>query len=186
MHKLAIIIGHNRKNKGAYAKDPINEFEYDYNGDVAQHMVNLASAFGIEAKTFRREPANHYTAEIRTCYENVEAWNPEATVELHFNGAGGKARGCEMLSSGSAKSVKLARAFQSIVQEAFGNPNRGVKSRKRGERGGRSLHAIGPPAILTEPFFGDHPADASKADQIGKRGLAELYLRAAQAYFNAN
>ena len=74
VHKVAIIIGHNRVAKGAYVEGRINQFEYEYNSELATIMKNLANGDdSIEIKVFHRKylGKRQYTAEIKEVYKRV-------------------------------------------------------------------------------------------------------------------
>lgn len=186
MFKLAIVVGHNARAKGAYGKSPIKQYEYDFNSAVARLMHQNAGQFDLETKVFFRQAGLGYTREIDKVYGEVDAWGADAAIELHFNAFNRSTTGTETLTSGSNGSKIFAQAAQQEIVRLFdrtGNENRGVKTRKRNQRGGRSLHTSRAPTILVEPFFGDTIKDAELMDDIGKRALAEAYLRAAHKAF---
>ena len=112
----------------------------------------MAVEFGLRIGEFFREPSGSYAAEIREAYARIDAWQPEAILELHFNAGGGT--GTEMLywHSSSAGS-KLAGAVQDAVVGELGLYSRGLRPRADGERGSTSLKASRYPTILCEPFF---------------------------------
>ncbi|MEM9399979.1 MAG: N-acetylmuramoyl-L-alanine amidase [Verrucomicrobiota bacterium] len=198
MLKLAVIIGHNAQQPGATAVAPVSESEYPFNVKIADLMVRLAEAFGIEIKKIERPylgpyrrfgvATGNYTKEVKTAYQECDAWGADISTELHFNAAGPTARGSEVLASGSTNSMEFARLTQKGLVKAYnrqGRHDRGVKPRSPKERGGISLHSGKAPAILVEPFFGSNDEDCALTNNLGAEGLAKIYLTAAQEYAQA-
>jgi hypothetical protein len=171
--RLAVLIGHNRVARGAYS-DHLAVSEWIYNQRVYRHMAELAPEYEIETKQFFREKSTSYTKEIEDAYALIDAWNPDAILELHFNAGGG--HGSETLYwDGSAKGETLASAVQSAMLSELGLKNRGLKGRRSG-RGSTSLGASAFPTILPEPFFGDSASDCATMTAVGEEALARAYL----------
>lgn len=179
--KAAIVVGHNSEAKGARGKSPIGEHEFTYNDRIADQMVRLARG-PLTAKKFHRQKSSSYSREIDAVYAEVDEYGADVSVELHFNAASATATGTETLSSGSSGSLALAKSVQDSMLATLGLRDRGVKILGKGDRGGRSLHAGRPPAILVEPFFGSNSGDCRKAGNLGEAGMAEMYLRGLRAY----
>ena len=164
--RLAIICGHEQSAQGASAGVPLLCTEYEYNSDLAKTIKGMAEQDGIEARIFFRDNIG-----ITACYRNVEAWDPVATVELHFNSfSDPKARGTETLCGDNQLSFRFASYIQAQVCMALGrndDDDRGVKrlAKTPGERGWYNVNSIdGTPQCLIEPFFGSCPGDC----QLGK------------------
>ena len=190
--RVAVIIGHNEKQPGASALNPIGVSEYVFNSEVADEMIrkwrNIPEAI---LKVFRRfRNSDGYSAEIKETYGRVNAWNPDLSIELHFNGSkpdvhgDGRQVGTETLSSGTPGSLHAALVFQNTVVGRLGLPDRWVKKRTIKDRGGASLWLADCPSILTEPFFGD---DADDVDKLWEESggfpasyLAGVYCEAIQ------
>ena len=177
--KLAVIIGHNAEHKGAAAVAPISQFEYDYNSIVADHMAERAAQYGFTVEIFRRQPSGSYGQEIRDVYARTDAWGADQTIELHFNAFNTLVSGTETLAGPSERSAAAAFSVQKAVVALFDRGvagDRGVKNYRPGMRGALSLIAGRAPAILVEPFFGDHAGDAAQAHGLGPAALAATYL----------
>lgn len=177
MSKLAIVVGHNSKARGAVMVTT-GAAEYDWNTDLAKMICTLARPEdNVEIAIFNRLPGLPYWQEIDNCYMAVDAWGADCSIELHFNGStSAKAEGCATLSSGSQKSSLLAAHLQEKMVGTISMDDDGVIKLKRQDRGGRSLHAGRAPAVLIEPFFGSNHTEATRADQR-KPLLAEvIYL----------
>jgi N-acetylmuramoyl-L-alanine amidase len=179
--KVAIVVGHNSAAKGARALAPISEHEFTYYNRIADEMVRLARG-GLTAKRFNRVKTTGYSREIDTVYAQVDDYGADISIELHFNAASPAATGTETLSSGSSRSLKLAKAMQDAMLPALGLRDRGVKIVAKTERGGRSLHAGRPPAVLVEPFFGSNTGDCRAAAKLGETGMAKMWLAGVRAY----
>lgn len=182
--KLAIVVGHNSVAQGAVRKDT-GETEYIWNGRLARRIERIAPEFGIDAKTFFRQPMGSYSREIDLVYRQTEDWGADATIELHFNSFDGNASGTETLSSGTALSLRLAEAVQREMVLALGLKDRGIKTRSSG-RGSASLISGSAPAILIEPFFGTSRAGQTATDEDREQiRLAYAVVRGAAEAFSA-
>ena len=176
--KIAIVIGHNSKAQGA-VRTTDGRTEFDWNSElaglIAEHNPDCV-------RVFRRERGGGYSAEIDRVYTKVDAWGANASIELHFNGSNNpKATGGETLSSGSQGSMALAKQIRLRVSNIMRNTDRGIKIKRRHERGGRSLWQGRAPAVLVEPYFGSNAAECLTA-QMNMDELAEAYYRGAVAF----
>ena len=164
--KLAIVVGHSKDKKGAYAVGPINQHEYDFNIEVAQNAYQAAMLSGIQTKIFLRDSIG-----IVGAYKEVNKWADENTVciELHFNSFNGKAQGTETLfDKDPVESIEVAREVHEAVCALFdrrGKLDRGLKLIDDG-RGAKSLAECKVPGCLIEPFFGDNKNDAILANSL--------------------
>ena len=179
--KVAIVVGHNLKQPGARAKAPLSINEFAYYNRIADKMVALSGG-GVRCKKFNRVKSGGYSAEIRKVYAAVDAYDPDISIELHFNAAGASATGTETLSSGSSGSLALSNALQEAQLAALNLRNRGVKVKARGDRGGLSLHIGRAPAALVEPFFGSNTGDCRAAHTLGIEGMAKMFLEGIKRY----
>lgn len=179
--KIALVVGHNSKQSGARAKAPLSTSEFDYYNRIADKMVALAGG-SVRCKKFNRVVSGGYSAEIRKVYAEVDAYDPDISIELHFNAAGPRATGTETLSSGSSGSLALSNALQEAQLAALHLRNRGVKVKARSDHGGLSLHVGRAPAALVEPFFGSNTGDCRAADRLGIQGMAEMLMDGIRRY----
>lgn len=185
---LAIVVGHTARSQGARALSPpfpadsrsmpLSEpNEYAWNRDLALKIKERADRAGIRCDIFFRDGVG-----IEGAYAAVRRWSPKATVELHFNAAGGNARGSLVLY-GRDESRTWAQALQKEFVKLYDrqgrNEDRGVfipgpdSPYKRGIASVTQLH----PSALIEPFFGDNRSDATLAVQK-KDGLTDAILAA--------
>jgi N-acetylmuramoyl-L-alanine amidase len=189
--KIAIVVGHNAKAPGAYAPTPIGLSEFEFNNLVADEMVrlsrdNLFNLFKggrrLELVKVNRTAHTSYSAEIDAAYDQVDALQADASVELHFNEGPPNLVGTETFCSGSAKSFALANYVHDSVVKVLYRPDRGVKVLGPAERGGRGLHSGRATAILVEPFFATNSVDLAAAQRVGIQGLAKAYMEGLLAY----
>jgi N-acetylmuramoyl-L-alanine amidase len=189
MLKVAVVVGHNSNKKGARALPPLDLHEFDYYNPIADIMVQEGPDFGLEVRKFNRQDVGSYSQEIRNVYAEVDEYDPDISIELHFNSADApNARRSEVLSSGSTNSLRLAAIIYDELVQSFNRtakPHLHVKTLQNNDRGYVSLHAGRAPAVIVEPFFGSNNEDCLLADQISPRGHAQIYLQAARKYNEA-
>lgn len=181
MKKIAVIVGHNPRKQGAPSIAPLGRSEFDFNSELAQLMLAKSSVYSFEMAIFYREYQKSYLKEIQKVYAEVDAWDADYSTELHFNSAVFTAWGSEVLSSGSRKSLVFANKTQEELVSLFdrsGKTDRGVKVRKKGSRGYRSLVTGKAAAIIVEPFFGSNRQDVQLMHALGLEKLAVAYLKA--------
>lgn len=175
--KVAIVVGHNSSAQGANAKSPINKSEYIFNNEVADYLVANPPK-GVVFKKFLRKPGLSYSKEIDTVYAEVNAWNPELALELHFNAGGGHYT-TMVYAKVSTKGKTFAEIIQDEISSTYGfTKGSMIAADKNSTRGGRSLYAAKAPIVLTEPFFGDSSSNCESIGKLGAAGLAEAYKRA--------
>jgi N-acetylmuramoyl-L-alanine amidase len=146
-------------------------------------MERLGAEFGIQVKVFFRKRAGDYSIEIDTAYAPVNAWGPDAILELHFNASDGAATGTETLvGTTTVAGGKLATAVQAAMVRTLKLADRGVKQIPRGGRGSRSLYAGKAPSVLVEPFFGSNARNCAAAHRLGTEGFARMYLAGVRAW----
>ncbi|WP_299933679.1 N-acetylmuramoyl-L-alanine amidase [uncultured Pelagimonas sp.] len=186
MKKLAIVVGHNSVSQGAIRIDT-QETEFVWNSRLAKLLKANGEAFGLDIKIFHRIAGGGYAREIARVYDEVDRFKPEASIELHFNGSDNpSASGSEVLSSGTALSLRLAAAVQREIVASLGLRDRGVKTIGGKSRGGKSLYSGKAPAILIEPFFGSSVRGTAATDTDAEiKGLALAVLSGASEAIGA-
>jgi N-acetylmuramoyl-L-alanine amidase len=123
-----------------------------------------------------------YAAEIDRVYAQVDAWGAACSVELHFNGSENPAtKGCLTLTSGTTKSLALAKQIHSRLVRVMGGEDDGIRTIGRHDRGGRSLWQGKAPAIMTEEYFGSNAAECIRAETHMDE-LAEAIYRGCTAF----
>jgi N-acetylmuramoyl-L-alanine amidase len=184
--KLALIVGHNAKAKGAVRVDT-GESEYDFNRRVAGLAMEYARKNypGLHVVKILRAPSDSVRDEIRAAYARADALGVDATIELHFNAHSNKsARGCETLHPNTTAGNMLACQVQMKMIAAFPElRNRGIKQVGPSERGGVSLTSSFRPAVIVEPFFGSNQGDCEMTKgPDAERRLAAAWIDAAAEF----
>lgn len=156
---LAIVVGHTSRSTGAAAAAPISESEYDWNSAIADKIKAACAQQRIECAIFYRDGVG-----IAGAYAEVKVVKPRMCAELHFNAFNAQVVGTETLHGTLPQSQTMAEIFHQHILTSLHRPaneDRGLKLRKPGERGGKSLSQLNDiPSILVEPFFGDAASDA--------------------------
>ncbi|MBR8748697.1 hypothetical protein IX317_000356 [Fusobacterium sp. DD29] len=160
--KVALLIGHNPKDKGAYS-NVLGQYEYEYYRDVCSIINEIDDSIDI----YTREPIVGYVAQMVPVIEEMNKHNYDFILELHFNAVKDtNVRGCETLVyKDSKKGHELALNFLKKVHETFDIPYRGgklIEIKYQHERGGYGICNTKSPYILVEPFFGTNDIDSSK------------------------
>ncbi len=187
--KLAIVVGHSPKHKGARAVDGVHE--YDFHLGLAARIAAHAQRQGIEWKVLQRVyndglqtpawPAHLMAGTLRGVVGRANYFMPDLVLSLHFNAApsshAGQFHGTEALHwPGDVLSAKWCERIAGAVAHAQGTrlrrgdakrgePPRGVRAQELGSDG-RPLILLRDtivPAVLLETHFGDHAGDHRKA-----------------------
>lgn len=183
--RLAVIVGHNAKARGAYAGEPIAKHEFDLNGAVARRIRDYAAQFNLAVEIFNRLPGTSYKAEVSEAYGRVAAWSPDVALELHFNASdNAAATGSETLyRPDRPASKRLAGHVQREILALLKLRDRGLKAVSLSDRGAGSIYALDPtPIVLAEPFFGSCASDTQRVAEVGQDALALAYLRAVRDF----
>ena len=116
--KVALIIGHNKRSKGAYST--IVGSEYDYWKRIAEKIKTEIPEL---VDVYERKPNEYYTREMFEVLEELNKNNHKFCIELHFNAAESEqANGCECLVYyKNNKAKELATNFMIRLQNKFGS-----------------------------------------------------------------
>ena len=186
--KVALIIGHNQRSKGAYSQ--IVGSEYDYWKRISEKIKGEIPEF---VDIFERKPNKAYIPEMNEVLKELNKNDYKFCMELHFNAASEQANGCECLVyCGNNKAKELATDFMARLQNKFGSKIRTKenvikvtmqekridgktweeerKETTRGliliqdskTRGGYGICKSKDTYILAEPFFGSNNDESLK------------------------
>ncbi len=159
--KVAIVIGHNEKSKGAYSKH-FGLHEWDFYNKVNKCLFN--------AQTFWHDSTiSGYISRIKDTANRINKENFDLVIEMHFNSSiHNSANGCETLYYYRSKKAKEhAQRFSDLVNYKTGIKvrNGGLKAlTNRNDRGFASVFYTNAPTILIEPFFGNNESDCKKIE----------------------
>lgn len=184
--KVALIIGHNLRSKGAYST--IVGSEYDYWKRIAE---KIKTEIPLMVDVYERKPNKFYVPEMNEVLKELNKNDYKFCIELHFNSAASEqANGCECLVYyGNNKAKELATDFMARLQNKFGSKIRTKentlketkvvngkelttekKETTRGliliqdskTRGGYGICKSKDTYILIEPFFGSNQDESLK------------------------
>ena len=177
MSKIALVVGHDVNNRGAYGNKGISEWAF-YN----QLTMELELPDKHDYMIMHRNPnLSGYTEKMEDIHERIDDWGADISVEFHFNSFSNKnVNGHEVLYC-SKKSKEIAKQLDKAFDDNLENSDRGIKKvtlyKKHPDRGagfccrGESL------AIILEPFFGAHQhefiQDGSKRELL-KKAISEF------------
>ena len=161
--KVALIIGHNKRSKGAYSQ--IVGSEYDYWKGIAEKIKTEIPAL---VDVYERKPNKFYVPEMNEVLEELNKNDYKSCIELHFNSStNSQANGCECLVYyKNNKAKELATNFMARLQNIFGSKIRGnhgiIEIQDSKVRGGYGICNSKDTYILIEPFFGSNPDESLK------------------------
>lgn len=176
MKKVALIIGHNLRDKGAYSS--IIGTEFDYWKRIAMKIKTIIPDV---VDVYERSPNRYYTREMFQVLEKLNQNKYAFCFELHFNSSIDKsANGCECYIYHKNNEAKmLATNFMARLQNVFGTQirnNHGINLVASSHtRGGYGICRSKWTYILIEPFFGSNPGEAIKFSDENK--IVELLVK---------
>ena len=153
MEKVALIIGHNARSKGAFSMIVGSEFSYWKN--IAEKVKGEIPEL---VDIYERKPSTNYVIEMKEVLKELNKF----CLELHFNSSlSPSAKGCECLvyyKNDEAK--KLAIDLMARLQSKFKSTVRGnrglIEVQDSNVRGGYGICNSKDTYILIEPFFGSN------------------------------
>lgn len=162
MEKIALIIGHNSRSKGAYST--ILGYEYDYWKRIASKIKTEIPGM---VDVYERKANRCYTKEMNEVLEELNKNDYKFCLELHFNAATQQANGCECLVYyKNNKAKELATNFMTRLQNKFNSKIRSnhgiIEIKDSNTRGGYGICKSKDTYILIEPFFGSNNDEALK------------------------
>lgn len=161
--KVALIIGHNKRSKGAYSQ--IVGSEYDYWKRIAE---KIKTEIPEMVDVYERKPNKFYVPEMEEVLKELNKNDYKTCLELHFNSStNSQANGCECLVYyKNNKAKELATNFMARLQNIFGSKIRGnhgiIEIQDSKVRGGYGICNSKDTYILVEPFFGSNPDESLK------------------------
>lgn len=154
---VGIFVGHSRLgDRGAVSVGGVAE--WTYNRVVATELMRALHRADLTVELFWAYKGGSYGSAMAWLAEEAPKHGVTVGVELHFNSGGGT--GHEVLcwnADQDLRSTRLAKSINTAIAQSWPEgANRGVKSAVRG-RGFLSSFEF--PAVIVEPFFGDHQGD---------------------------
>jgi len=150
--KIALIIGHTKRQPGATNYQ--GETEFEFNSSVC---ARVSMAFDSDdLRIF--DKSDHYQ-------KRVEAFNPDLIVEMHFNAFKSPAFGCEaQVLKSNTEAREHAEYLLKAFYKRFRIKNRGVKTlNTKDDRGFQNLYKFKErTALIFEPCFANFETKDSK------------------------
>ena len=182
--RVALCVGHNAEKKGAYSEH-LNCSEFTLMDRVADAMIEQ-SPLAVHIRKFHRKAGRGYSKQIEQVYGEINAFQPDLTLSLHFNGGGGNYCLNLIGKNGSIASERAAAILSDEMAQGLSIPQKPIERRGRDKGGGYELIMCDSPVVLLEPFFGDNQQHCQKIAELGSKGLAELYIRAILRIIHGN
>lgn len=186
MNKVALIIGHNDRSRGAYSPILLSEFKY-----WKRIAEKIKGEIPEIIDVYERKPNKAYIPEMNEVLKELNRNDYKFCLELHFNGSLNRdANGCECLVyHKNEKAKELATDFMARLQNVFGSKIRNkvnvLKEKKlingretevekkentkgitliqdSNVRGGYGICKSKDTYILVEPFFGTNQDESLK------------------------
>ena len=155
--KIAVVIGHHKKQKGALSKY-FGLREFDFYSKVVK-LLDDVTVFTYD------ENISGFVTRIKDTAKKLDTF--DLVIELHFNSFfDPSANGCETLFFYKSK---LGRYYADLFSYTV-NSYTDIKLRGNGTKALSNIHDRGfanvyypkPPTILIEPFFGSNEGDCEK------------------------
>jgi len=159
MKKVALVVGHRSKKRGAYGSAGMSE--YGYNSLVAKALEErLSKSKKVKAKIFYRDDLpGGYGEKMKRLHKRIDSWGADYSISLHFNAAGREEiNGHEVLYC-SKKGKKIAKQLDKSFDKFLKNKDREIKKRTNRQRGGGFLCRGKSICVIAEPFFAAHQAE---------------------------
>lgn len=153
--RIAFVIGHHARNKGAYSKY-FQSKEYDFFKHFECELSEIGTVFYHDPLIFS------YSRRQKSIAIKTEGF--DLVFELHFNASNGQAKGCEALYyEGNTVSKNISNKFCRYYTNLTKTKNRGARVLyNKNQRGYQFVYRQKPNAVLLEPFFGDNENDCKK------------------------
>lgn len=172
--KVVIVIGHTEDSPGAYGSKGVNEYSFN-NGLASLIVAKLPEDMDV-VKVYRRT--------YKELPGLVNSYNPDLVISLHANAFNGSVGGTETLYyHGSFEGKQCASILQDHCVDALQLKDRGIRAKKRIDRGGYLLQKTHAPCIILEPFFIDNEDDLIAAT-YNKDRLAEEIVKGIEEIFD--
>jgi N-acetylmuramoyl-L-alanine amidase len=159
MNKIAIVVGHDSIEQGAFS-NLLKKSEFAYYSEVVKLLP-----FDI----YYRSTKGGYKSKMEELAKQINGKGYTLVIELHFNSFNGVANGSEALYfSGSNIGKRFAEILAEGVAKEYGSTRRGAKAiSQTNDRGYWFLKLMDAPAVIYEPFFADN-VEAIKFKDINR------------------
>ena len=159
MNKIAIVVGHDSIEQGAFS-NLLKKSEFAYYSEVVKLLP-----FDI----YYRSTKGGYKSKMEELAKQINGKGYTLVIELHFNSFNGVANGSEALYFiGSNIGKRYSEILAEGVAKEYGSTRRGAKAiSQTNDRGYWFMKLMDPPAVIYEPFFADN-VEAIKFKDINR------------------
>jgi len=161
--KIALVIGHQQNNQGAYGSEGIGEWEY--NNSLIQDILPSLDYENVLITT--RDPnISGYGNQMRDLHKRIDQWGADVSIEFHFNSfSNSSAQGHEVLYC-SEGGKKLAKLLNDELDKNLPTSNRGIKRVSGNDRGAGFCCRGRSKALILEPYFAAHQNKFVKGGEL--------------------
>ena len=154
--KIALVIGHDIDNQGAYGNSGISEFRFN---DLLLSDMGAAKMFPDKheyALFYRSTNTKKYSRKMKELHKRLDAWGADISIEFHFNSFSNRdVHGHEVLYC-SKQGKKIANKLNDSYDKHLPTSNRGIKKVTKKQKGGWFCCIGKSVSIIAEPFFSAH------------------------------
>lgn len=145
--RVLIIPGHSIDKPGAY-NDKLGISEHDVVMDIATKMLKKEKDKSLSLILTSRNSYSKLPDELNYL-------RPDFIISLHLNAFNSEAQGTETLYYEKSSASELLAELTQKELLRLGYNDRGIKAKKRSDRGGHMLINTAKPCVIVEPFFID-------------------------------
>ena len=162
--KVAILVGHNSSQQGAYSKD-LEMTEWEYNKLVANYLKEKDSE---TYDVYFRQAHQSYRKQMQEVLDVINKQNYDLVVELHFNShTTNTAEGSTGIHyKENSKTKEYLHIFQDMLKRIWGIVKRPLipitLSDINSVNGAYGILKSKADYVLLEPFFGSNEREARK------------------------
>lgn len=151
--RIALIIGHHKKSKGAYSKH-LKTTEYDFYNKVVSNITYVCDVYRFDADIKGFTKRNKKLARI----VNKEYY--DLVIHLHFNSFKNATGSLCLYYQGNETTKAISKECSRLFSDRLSIKNQGARALATSkDRGFASLYYFKADAILIEPFFGSNKND---------------------------
>ena len=165
--KIALVVGHDKNNQGAYGNSGLSEWEFNNELIHSMMIADTLPSKHTYYLLYRSTDVKGYTAQMKKLHKQIDKLGCELSIEFHFNSfSNPTVNGNEVLYC-SPGGKQYAEIMDSCL-DLLPNRDRGIKKVKLqkyplvDDRGAGFCCRGKSYAIIVEPFFGAHQSNYTK------------------------
>ena len=163
--KIALVVGHESENQGAYGNVGIGEWAF--NRELIVDIMRVMNSENLYM-FMRNASLRNYTHKMIDLHERMDAKNIDISIEFHFNSFWkDSVQGHEVLYC-SSRGGKEANTLNTLLDIHLSTTNRGPKKISMKDNGGGFCCRGKSIALVLEPFFGAHQHKFVRGGELRK------------------